>query len=52
MHFIILLDNNSVILCQSKVNTKSVNNYHAAEISCKNVLKRKTAVIRLQAEAL
>ena len=29
MHFIILHYNNSVILCQSKVNTKSVNNYHA-----------------------
>ena len=49
MHFIILLDNNSVIQRQSKINTKSVNNYHATEITCKIVLKRKAAVIRLQA---
>ena len=41
MHFIILHYNNSVILCQSKVNTKSVNNYYTMGISYKMSSKEK-----------
>lgn len=50
MYFIILHYNNSVILNPSKINTKSVNIYHSMKPAYTSVLKRNTAVIRLQAQ--